>query len=300
MRPTGERPTRRTRRAAEGNGRVAYAVPEGAALIEAIGAGSVFDVALVRERGRALVCKRLSPRALRSVEGRAAMVREARFLSLGKHAALPELVRVGSDGHGPFVIETRVEGAPVRALVEGWRARGRRVPPGIVAHLGAESAAALAEIHELCDGEGPLGLSHGDLGPDHVILGPLGEARFVDFGAARFRGLTEGLETGDRGTLPWVAPEVARGEAAPGAAADVYALAATLLWLAAGGEPLADAREEAAMLLEIGERGVRRDLLAKAEGLSDGARAAIGEALEKDPAARLGSARALATALARR
>ncbi len=170
------------------------------------------------------------------------------------------------------------------------------MPPRLVAHVAEAAAAALAAIHALADEAGPIALSHGDIGPEHVILGPLGEARFVDLGAARFRGMEASLESGDRGTLPFVAPEVARGEATPSAAADVYALAATLLFLAAG-EPLTLAREAGAMLLEIGERGVRRDLLARAAGLDDGAREALRRALSPDPRSRLGSARELAAAL---
>ena len=273
-----------------------YAAPEGTTLVATLGGGSVFDVALVRDGARDLVCKRLSPRAAREPAARAAMVREARALTLARHAALPALIRVGADARGPFLIETHVAGVSVRGLVEGWRARGEAVPPRLVAHVAEAAATALAAIHALADEAGPIALSHGDIGPEHVILGPLGEARFVDLGAARFRGMEASLESGDRGTLPFVAPEVARGEAAPSAAADVYALAATLLFLAAG-EPLTAAREAGAMLLEIGERGVRRDLLGRAVGLDDGAREALRRALSPDPRSRLGSARELAAAL---
>jgi serine/threonine protein kinase len=105
------------------------------------------------------------------------------------------------------------------------------------------------------------------------------------------------LETGDRGTLPFAAPEVARGEATPSQASDVYALAAALLFLATGA-PIVEAEGDAAMLLEIGERGVRRDLCDRAEGLSDSARAALRQALAPDPEERIATARALAEALA--
>lgn len=275
---------------------MAYVAPEGTTLVATLGGGSVFDVALVHDGARDVVCKRLSPRAAREPAARAAMVREARALTLAKHAALPALIRVGSDARGPFLIETHVAGVSVRGLVEGWRARGEAVPPRLVAHLAEAAATALAELHALADGAGPIALSHGDIGPDHLILGPLGEARFVDLGAARFRGMEASLETGDRGTLPFVAPEVARGEAAPSAAADVYALAATLLFLAVG-EPLTAAREAGAMLLEIGERGVQRDLLGRAVGLDGGARDALRRALSPDPVGRSASARDLAVAL---
>lgn len=280
-----------------------FVVPEGADLVADLATGTLFQVALVRERGPGAdsvlsVCKRLLPRVRDEPAGRAAIVREASLLSRVHHRALPELRRVGLDAHGPFLIEAWVEGVSVRGLVDGWRARGSVVPPRIVAHLAAAAAEALAELHELTYAGEPLLPSHGDVGPDHVLLSPIGEARFVDLGAARFAGMDASLETGDRGTLPFVAPEVARGEEAPSPAADVYALAATVLFLATG-EPLTRAQGEAALLLEIGERGLSTSQLTDAAGLSDAAKAAIRDALVLEPRSRLCRARDLAAALSR-
>jgi len=273
-----------------------YAAPPGTELCEIIGSGTVFRVALVREGGQLRVCKRLAPRVRDEPAGRAAIVREAKLLSMARHPALPELLRVGTDGSGPFLIESYVEGLSLRGLVEGWDRRGRRVPARLVAHVAATAAAALADLHELEDVRGALDVVHGDITPDHVMFGPLGELRFVDFGAARFRGMEASLDTDDRGTLPFVAPEVARGELRPDQAGDVYALAATLLFLATG-EPLTRGRDEAAMLLEIGERGVRGELCEQAAGLDARGRAALLSALAPERARRLLSARALADAL---
>jgi serine/threonine protein kinase len=275
---------------------MAYPAPPETELVARIGSGSVFDVALVRDGAedeeRVLVCKRLTPRMLREPLARAALVREAKALSLAKHPALPALVRVGSDAHGPFVLEERAEGASLRKVVQTWRDRGRPVPPRLVAHIARASIEALAELHELADDAGPIALVHGDLGPDHVLLGPVGEIRVIDFGASRFRGHGTDAAWEDRGTLPFVAPEVARGEAPPSAAGDVYALAATLLFLVASGEPICRARGEAAMLVEIGERGVRVDLLGASDALTPGEQDALKTALAVDPGARLASARA--------
>ena len=173
------------------------------------------------------------------------------------------------------------------------------MPERLSGHLAIAAAEALAEVHELAAEGGPLGLSHGDLGPDHLILTPIGAVRFVDFGAARYAGMDPALETRDRGTLPFVAPEVARGEAVPGQAADVYALAATILFLATGGEPLVVARDEAAMLLEIGERGIVPPRCDLALGLSEESSLALRRALSLDAAQRLPDARALWRALSR-
>jgi len=188
-----------------------FVAPKGTQLVRLLGGGSVFEVALVQAGNDALVCKRLAPLALESKEGRAAMVREARLLALVEHAALPKLVRVGKDAAGPFFLETFVAGTSLRAIVEGLRERGKTVPETLTRHVAQLAFEALMDIAEYSDETGPLGVVHGDITPDHVIIGPLGDVCFVDLGAARFRGLEPELETDDRGTLPYVAPEIVRG-----------------------------------------------------------------------------------------
>jgi serine/threonine protein kinase len=269
-----------------------FVAPEGTELVEPLPNGSVFQVARVRHGGALVVCKRLLPRVRQEPAAKAAIVREASALASARHPAVPELVAVGSDAHGPYVLEGYVEGVSLRALVEAWRERGADVPPTLVAHIALAAAEALAHVHE-------LGVSHGDLGPDHVLHTPIGAVAFVDFGAARFPEMDPALETGDRGTLPFVAPEVARGEAPPGQAADVYALATTVLYLATGGAPFVSARDDASMLLAIGEAGLPADLCDRAAGISPAGRDALRRAIAPDPAARLATARELAAALSR-
>jgi serine/threonine protein kinase len=270
--------------------------PAGTTFLAPLATGTIFAVALVQDHGAVAVCKRLLPRMRAEPAARAAMAREGLILARAHHPALPALIRVGTDAEGPFLLETRVEGASVRALVEGWAARGQPVPPRLVAHVAAAAAEALAELHELAGADGPLGFVHGDLAPDHVVLGPIGAVRFVDLGAARWAGMDAAIPAEDRGTLPYAAPEVARGDAPPDQRADVYALAATLLHLATG-LPLCPAQGDAAMLLEIGERGLSPSLCAGAAGLTPAARDALARALRLDPAHRLARARDLAAAL---
>lgn len=258
-----------------------------------IGAGAAFEVRLFREHGRDLVEKRLSSRMRREPEARAALVREAHVLSAIKHPSVPEVVRVGSDDRGPFVVETYLAGASVRRLTEAW---SQRVPRRLVAHVAHRAFRVLAELSDLAGPDGRLDLVHGDIGPDHVLVDATGDVRLVDFGAARITGLAPSLLGEGRGTLPFVAPEVARGEAPPSAAADVYALAATVLFLATG-QPLCDAQGEAAMLFEVGTRGVRAELFGAAAAFRPSERDVLRRALAVDPSARVTSAAEVAEAL---
>lgn len=249
-----------------------------------IGSGAHFEVRHFREHGRDLVIKRLLSRVRREPVARAALAREAHVLSAVHHRALPEIVRLGADEHGPFLVQTFMPGVSIRRIVDSWAERGG-VPGRLAAHVTRQAFGVLAELHVFAGEAGPLGFVHGDLGPDHVVLGPAGEVRLVDFGASRIADLPASLVGDERGTLPFVAPEIARGDAPISAAGDVYSMAATALFLASG-EALCAAKDTAAMLLEVGTRGLRSTLWERARGFRPAERSALAAALSLDPAGR--------------
>jgi len=119
----------------------------------------------------------------------------------------------------------------------------------------------------------------------------VGAVHFIDFGQSHFRGLPhrEGL----RGTLPYVAPEILRGEARPDQAGDVYALAASLAFAALGREPCR-AGPGPARLVEVAEQGLDTRAIARAPRLSARTRDALLAALAFDAAARERRAAAVA------
>lgn len=274
---------------------VGFAPPPETRLVAEIGAGTTFEVALVSWRGRPCLARRLR----RSLRGRAAGERAlARHLGVLErliHPAIPALLEVGCDAHGSFVLEERAPGMPLAQLVAD-HLRERGPLPGVVLRpLAAAAFEALAELHELADERGPLGFVHGDLGPDHLFVAPPRESlpvRFVDFGLARLRDLP--AEPAARGTLPYVAPELARNETPPSPATDVFALAATFAHALLGRPPCRT--QGPACLVEVAERGL--DLAAIERAPHDPALVgALVAALRFDPADRLADARAIAARL---
>lgn len=180
-----------------------------------------------------------------------ALAREARFLSLARHAAVPRLFEVGRDERGPFIVEEAFEGTPLANVITGWET----MPPLLALHVVREAAKSLSEIHALADDSGPLALVHGDPSPDNIVVSPIGAVRFVDFGEASHRGAAPPAKGMQHGTPPYAAPELLRGEAAPSQSTDVYAIGAIATALLTG-VPLRPETEEAARLVALAERGL--------------------------------------------
>src|SRR5262249_33704120 len=143
---------------------------------------------------------------------------------------------------------------------------------------------------------GDLELVHGDISPDNIFFEPPAGITFLDLSNATFRGARDPVFDQARGTLPYAAPEVARGEMRPSRETDTYALAATLLAVALGGSPVSSTTE-ASRLLEVGTKGVDGARIELRAGLPVRARRAIARALAFDPSERLTSSAELAAEL---
>ena len=99
-----------------------------------------------------------------------------------------------------------LEYLPSRSLATLIAEQGA-LPPGVVAAVGRQVAAALAAAHA-------EGIVHRDVSTFNVLLAEDGIAKITDFGIARAVG--EGTVTDARvivGTPAFLAPEVAAGEA---------------------------------------------------------------------------------------
>ncbi|MEV4076507.1 protein kinase domain-containing protein [Nonomuraea fuscirosea] len=129
---------------------------------------------------------------------------------------LAEVVAVGSDGGVPYVVSQFVSGPDLREAVA---LHGPYCGDELVA-LAAALASALRALHE-------AGLTHSGLNPEAVLLAADGP-RVIELG------LPAGDPAGD--TCTYLAPEVLTGQPA-GAAADVFAWGAVVLFAATGRDP---------------------------------------------------------------
>ncbi len=128
------------------------------------------------------------------------------------HPRIVALRDWGEDRECLYLVWELVEG---RSLSEMLRAPD---PPGAdaVVGIGEDVLRALAHAHA-------RGVVHRDVKPANILVGPGGRAQLSDFGVARLSGESGLTMTGGVvGTVAYMSPEQARGEAA-GPATDVYA-----------------------------------------------------------------------------
>src|SRR6266849_141628 len=145
-------------------------------------------------------------------DARARFVREAEALAALRH---PAVVRVMGFNEDPqrgllyLVMEL--------AVGETLRARMSRGPMPLT-----EALATFVPLAAGLDHAHSEGIFHRDLKPANVVLTEDGTALLVAFGIAAAREAESLTTTGQLGTLPYLPPEVFRGERADPAAIDVY------------------------------------------------------------------------------
>ena len=210
-------------------------------LLAPIGHGSMGDVWQARDErlGRVIAVKLLNADR-RSPDAVAQMLREGRVAARLRHPFAISVYDVVEHGGKPCLV---LEYLPSRSLATLIAEQGA-LPPGVVAAVGRQVAAALAAAHA-------EGIVHRDVSTFNVLLAEDGIAKITDFGIARAVG--EGTVTDARvivGTPAFLAPEVAAGEAAT-FASDVFSLGATLYAALEGTPPFGSDENPYALLQRV-------------------------------------------------
>jgi hypothetical protein len=250
------------------------------------GQGQVFRV-VHPGLGKDLVLK-LSRRPVAiAADERDRIVAEGRLLAGLDHPNLVRVVDLDFHRGRPFLVMDYVPGRHLELF-----AAQERITPGRAAAIVAELARVVGVVHR-------KGIVHLDIKPRNVLIDESGRPRLIDFGMARLRhAWADGPGGPTGGTLAYMAPEQARGEADRiGPAADVFALGGVLYFLLTGRPPFTgkDSRE-------VWDRARRGDLepeaLRQAGVLRRLERICL-SALEADPQKRIVSADRLALELER-
>ena len=213
-------------------------------------------------------------------------IQEARAAARLSHPHIVGAIDAGLDeGYNYFAMEY-VAGHTLRDEIK----KNGRLPVARALALGQAVAQGLDNAHA-------NGILHRDLKPDNILIGNDGAVKIGDFGLAIPLDNTELLLEEHRrmGTPYYLSPEQASGEAVT-EKSDLYSLGATL-YHAIVGKPLFTGSS----VKEILTKQVHQPPVGLREAgseISEAAEAVILKLLEKDPADRYASAKALSAALA--
>jgi serine/threonine protein kinase len=190
--------------------------------------GIVHLGSLVSPAGERLVAiKQLVKKGGVDDAARERLVAEAKLVFQLTHANICQVLDLGENERGTFVVMEYVRGCDLRALLAQLEADGKALDEAMVAHIGREVARALDYAHRRVDVSGrPLGVVHGDVTPQNILLSIEGEVKLADFGIARAIGPhAPGAEL-VAGTPGFMAPEAHAGTIDH--RADIWSLGTTI------------------------------------------------------------------------
>ncbi|HEV8324097.1 MAG TPA: protein kinase [Myxococcota bacterium] len=205
--------------------------------------GGISDIYKVKTTGvagfeKVQVLKRIRSELSSDQRFISAFAREAQVAVSLNHRNIVQVYEFGRVGPDYFLAMEYVEGVDLGRLM-AMRARGSGpVPLGLALHLAAEVAAGLDYAHSKSDyGGGALGVVHGDLAPNHVLLSYDGSVKILDFGIAR-AALERAVALGGvpMGRPGYMAPEQTRGEPVT-PRSDIYVIGVLLYELLVGRSP---------------------------------------------------------------
>ena len=176
--------------------------------------------------GRTVAIKVLKTSLAGREEARARFLREARAASALDHPNICTVYEVEESENGyPAIIMAYYDGETLRQRL----ARGP-LSPGEALRVVLQAAQGLAAAHS-------AGIVHRDVKPANLMVTSEGVLKILDFGIAKVRNeenVTQ--DSGQLGTVAYLAPEQARGEAA-GPPIDIWALGLVFYELVAGANP---------------------------------------------------------------
>jgi serine/threonine protein kinase len=153
-------------------------------------------------------------------------VREAQLAARVRHPNVVGVYDIVEEGDRPSIV---MELVPFRSLRDAVAEDGP-MTPAEAARVGLSVLAALRAVHE-------VGVVHRDVKPANILLGPEGRVVLADFGIAKAADSPALTISGVLlGSPSYLAPERARGGRA-GAAADMWALGASLFAAVEGHPP---------------------------------------------------------------
>lgn len=162
------------------------------------------------------------------------------------HTNVVRVLEVGEDANRYFWAMEFVDGSTLARALSALRVKRRLLSATTAAHVVLEACAGLDHAHDLCDDDGlPVGLVHGSLAPETILLGYAGVIKVFGFGTAGARAVAPRPGTPES-RLGFTAPETFEGAPAS-RRTDIYALGVILYRAALGVLPFRGDSDAAVM-----------------------------------------------------
>jgi hypothetical protein len=202
-----------------------------------IARGGMAEVFLAQQRGlegfdRRVAVKRILPHLSDAPDFIKMFLSEAKLAAQLSHPNIVHIYDFGKVGDDHFIAMEYVDGVHAGRLVKA----SERMPPAMVARLGADAAAALHHAHALRAPNGqPIGLVHRDVSPPNLMVSFDGVVKLCDFGIAKAAALSQQLTNPGqvKGKYAYMSPEQTTGTPLDGRS-DVFSLGIVLWELLAG------------------------------------------------------------------
>ena len=191
-------------------------------VLSRIGGGGMADVYRCRRRGiggfeKILAVKRIRSERASDPEFVGMFLNEARLAANLNHPNIVQLFEMGEADGAPFIAMEYVPGPTIARLMRKMRREKRsevRHVAGHVAKILADVCEGLHHAHTARgpDGE-PMGLVHGDVSPQNIIVTRQGLPKLLDFGVAKASTRASEVKASNlKGKLKYMAPEQLQGK----------------------------------------------------------------------------------------
>jgi serine/threonine protein kinase len=174
---------------------------------------------------------------------------EAELHRVLDHPNVIRMIETDTEADVRYMVLEFVQGLNLRQMIHA--AKPKPLPRSVIYDIMASVCDALEYVHNLAGAEGPLGLVHGDVSPENVMIGLDGSVKLIDFGLAipTLAGAVAGpslavVETSvlrpgphvPQGRLQYLAPERVDGRGMD-RRSDIYSVGSMLFELVHGKRP---------------------------------------------------------------
>jgi serine/threonine-protein kinase len=273
------------------------------ALERRIASGGMADVYLARQQGAYGFVKRVALKVLKREiagddENVKMFIREALVSAEFRHPNLAQVYEVGEVDGRLFIAMELVRGISVASLLRELVARDRTLPKNVAVRIAIDTLDGLAHAHEAHGPDGrALGLVHRDISPQNIMVAVDGSVKVVDFGIARAEiNVAKTIAPRIKGKFSYMPPEQWEGREALDARADIFAVGIVLYEMTTGGVRLfrGDSPQDLYKAIVL---DAIPDPRTREPDYPEPLARIVMRALERGPAARWPSARAMRTAL---